>query len=474
MAATISDVFKRQILRNLYEDLYNIKDSDTNPNGDSDRYYIGIARIEEWDSEANPPSPVPSFSQIHDFQSRLQSIKRVVDASFVVTRYNWSSGTVYTSYDDQYHSNTTIGAGLNIAGPWYVITDTNDVYLCIQQAKTATGTAKVSTVKPTGSLTTPFATADGYVWKFLYNVGAAAAVRYLSSNYMPVKFIDSGSTTSEIQQEGIKNAAIPGQIVGIAVDSGGTGYTSRPTITIHGDAESDASAYVNITAGGQIYEVIMKSDSSQTTYKLGKNYNFASIELSGGGGTGAKLRPIYSQPNGLGYDPRIDLASTALMFNAKLEGADGGDFFTNNDFRQVGLLRNPYDSADSATRTFFTDTTGITLQTLTYSGSVFGTISGDEEVLGVTTGAKAIIDYHDTANKKLYVHQTSLTGFEAFNGSENLQVTTGSGSETRTSTTALTKAEAYRYDNEVLYIDNRIAVLRSTEQTEDIKIVIEL
>lgn len=471
MAATISDVFKRQILRNLYEDLYNIKDSDGNPSGDSDRYYVGIARIEEWDSEANPPSPVPSPSQVHDFQSRLQSIKRVVDASFVVTRYNWSSGTVYTAYDDQYHSNTTIGAGLNIVGPWYVITDANNIYLCIQQAKTTAGAAKVSTVKPTGTLTTPFATADGYVWKFLYNVGAAAATRYLSSGYVPVKFIDSGSSASEIQQQGIKNAAIPGQIVGIAVDSGGSGYTSRPTITIHGDGDSSASAYANITAGGQIYEVIMKSDSSQTTYKLGKNYNFASIELSGGGGTGAKLRPIYSQPNGLGYDPRIDLASTALMFNAKLEGADGGDFFTNNDFRQVGLLRNPYDSADSATRTFFTDATGITLQTLTYDGTsgVFGEVA-DLEVVGGTTGAKAIIDYHDAGNYKLYVHQTSETGFEAFDSGENITADL----LTKTSTSALTKAEAYRYDNEVLYIDNRIAVLRSAEQTEDIKIVIEL
>ena len=56
MAATISDKFKIDLLQNIFNQYQNIGVTV----GDSDRFYMGIGRTEEWDSDAVPPVPNPS------------------------------------------------------------------------------------------------------------------------------------------------------------------------------------------------------------------------------------------------------------------------------------------------------------------------------------------------------------------------------------------------------------------------------
>ena len=53
---------------------------------------------------------------------------------------------------------------------------------------------------------------------------------------------------------------------------------------------------------------------------------------------------------GLGHDPTDDLKSSSLMFNAKPTGEESLDFIIGQDFRQVGLLKNP--KVDSSGNTF--------------------------------------------------------------------------------------------------------------------------
>ena len=117
--------------------------------------------------------------------------------------------------------------------------DNNQVYLCIQQSRNSAGNAQVSTVQPTGNTTgVPFDTADGYIWKFLYSIGALDANKFVSANYIPTKLITSTTEDSpapDIEQETVQNNAIVGQVVGYQVTSGGAGYTSVPTVTIVGD-----------------------------------------------------------------------------------------------------------------------------------------------------------------------------------------------------------------------------------------------
>ena len=50
------------------------------------------------------------------------------------------------------------------------------------------------------------------------------------------------------------------------------------------------------------------------------------------------------------------------MFNAKPDGTEDGDFIVGNDFRQIGLIKNPKMHRDSD----FTAETGIALPYLQF------------------------------------------------------------------------------------------------------------
>ena len=78
---------------------------------------------------------------------------------------------------------------------YYVLTEDNQVYICLQQGKSVTGTANASTVKPTGTVAKPFKTADGYVWKFLFSLSAARSSKFLSSN-LRLSWFDNAITSN--------------------------------------------------------------------------------------------------------------------------------------------------------------------------------------------------------------------------------------------------------------------------------------
>ena len=80
-------------------------------------------------------------------------------------------------------------------------------------------------------------------------------------------------------------------------------------------------------------------DDSGTGKALGEGYDYASVSITGGGGSGAIARAILSQDSGLGADPRKDLRSFALMFNAKIDGSEGDTIQVGNDFRQTVLYK---------------------------------------------------------------------------------------------------------------------------------------
>lgn len=500
MAATITEILKRDILEDLFNRTQNINVN----SGDSDRFYLAIGRCEEWDSDLEPPVPNSGKNDTLQFQASVQSMKLVPDVSYVVPRYNWTAGNQYEAWDDDYNSNTVVSATGDITNPYYVFTDDNNVFVCIQQGRTAQGVVRNSLYKPTDTTGNPFSAGeDGYIWRFLFNIGAAEARKFLTSNYMPVeKILDSSQggpalgdlSVSRLQQLGIQQAAIPGQMIGIAVDSGGSGYTSRPTITIEPvglfgvDSVTPAAAYANINDAGQITEVIMKTDSSQGDsaggFSFGRDYHDAAIIVSGGGGTGAKLRALIASDSGMGANPFKDLNASAIMFNTTLTGDENDDFVTTNDFRQIGIIRNPLK--DSAQYQSFSGVVGdsaaqdVTLSALkrlhVSSGLISSNITGDQIVEGTST-AKAIVNSYDAANQILYVHQTRETGFKAFDSSDTVTVSEGGGSAavvTSAGLPVLRPSEVDKYSGEVLYIDNRSPVTRDNEQTEDIKVIIDL
>jgi len=455
MPAIITDRFKKELISEIQTD---IADSANN-------YYVGIARSVDWDSSDTAPTPLNTTRELRNAQLQAMSVKKVEANSFVIPRYTWSLGAVYSAYND------------NIAGhpiqSYYVITDENQVYMVLEQGQNASGVAVTSTVKPTGTATTPFQTADGYTWKFLYSIGALRASQFLAANFMPVtKFdaFDSASNADHVEQYGIQQAAVPRQITGYTVVDGGSGFTTVPTLTVVGDG---TGAKVDATiSGGEITKARLHDSSGEFT--LGTGYTRAHVTVSGGGGSGANIRPIFGPPDGLGADPRDDLRATAIMFQASPDGTEGSNWVTGNDFRQVMLVKNP-NIADSAAS--FTATTGNALRRLKFA-SKSAEFSADNTMLGATSGAKAYVVKTDS--DEVWYVQNEDTLFDAFTEGESISETNGSGAGVLDAGGVDSDTNAFIYPDvnlttgETLYIDNRAAITRSTDQSEDVKIIIQL
>ena len=455
MPAIITDRFKKEILLNLQEDI----DSAAN------NYYVSVGRPIDWNGTDTAPTPTNAIRTIRDAQNNMTAVKNVEAHSFVIPRYSWSLGAIYQAYND-----SSVGHPSN---SFYVITDENNVYVCLEAGQTALGQSVTSTVKPTGTLTTAFETADGYVWKFLYSVGALRASQFLSANFMPVtKFgaFDSDDAADHVEQVGIQNAAVAGQITGYQVTAGGSGYTTAPIVTVVGNGtEAKASATIS---GGAVTKIVVKDSDGQKAH--GSLYTNAHIEITGGAGTGAKGRPIIGPAAGFGADPRDDLKATAMMFTAKPAGAEGSNWVVNNDFRQVTLIKN-IELPDSDA--LYTGVTGNALRRMEFA-NITATFSADKTIQGATSLAKAYVVKSDSDT--VWYIQDSDTQFTLFAEGETISETDGAGSGILEATGD--DADAYAYVNgdvdpssgEVMYIDNRAAIQRSADQTEDIKIIIQL
>lgn len=453
MVAIVTDPLKLKFA----EFIFNEATSTT----DSHEYYIGIGKADTYDSSDTVATPVRTLQEEREARNNLQSVKKVTGTSFVIPRYNWSSGSTYSPWQD---NQTGIPSN-----SYYVMTEDNEVYICLQQGKSATGTSNASTVKPSYTdagvtETQAFETSDGYRWKLMYALSASRASTFLSSGFIPCQnvTIDSGSANAfELQQLNIQNTSLPGAILGVEIVDAGTGYTSAPTITFKGNG-SGATATATIS-GGAIVKIEMDNESAG----MGSGYDYASATVTGN----ASLRPILAPQRGIGNDARADLKSSSIMFNIKPSGTENDTFNITNDFRQILLLRNldEMDSAQNGNR--YTGTSSKAQRFLTITGTVSASnFVVDEKITGGTSGVTAFVDELDSnSGNRIFFHQNGNNIAGNFTDGETI---TGSGSGSATVDSGDKHTTVDNHSGEVLYIENRARVIRSNTQTEDIKVII--
>jgi hypothetical protein len=411
----------------------------------TDSTYLYIGRSQQWpSSDTAIATPVDTVADKNNVHQNMIALKKVAqsDVSHCITRYNWLSGTTYIAYDDQLSS---LGSS-----QYYVITDELNIYKCLQAG------AGASVVKPTGQ-TVNAANAiesDGYVWKFMYTLSGTQATKFLTNSFIPVNILptDDGSLQFDVQT-GAQN----GSIHRVLVTAGGSGYTSTPTVTITGNGSSATAAATVV--GGVVTAISMSN--------IGSGYNEALVAITGGGGTGAVARAIISPPGGHGANAADELGAFFMMCNVNLDSAEGsGDFPIDNDFRQLGLIRNPFNYGTT------TKATASTLQatrSLVYASLAGGAFAVDQIITGGTSGAQAYITSIDVGTNTVRYHQDESTGYGVFQTSETIS----NASSVTATISSLGNPEVAKFTGEVLYIENRSAVARANSQIEDIKLVLE-
>ena len=213
-----------------------------------------------------------------------------------------------------------------------------------------------------------------------------------------------------------------------------------------------------------------------------------------GSGTGGVVRVIISPKGGHGFNAINELGGHFVMTNTTLTSAEGDDFTISNDFRNVGIVVDPFDFGTTTVAT-------ATTRRITYAvkfTSVTGTFDVDEQITQASTGAVGRVVEWDSTRNILYYQQerfstygtaTTTQSYVAFSGANNITGTTSSAVGTPISdvsdTTTLAGGQTISFANgyanpelqpdsgNIVYTENRKPIQRVSDQTEDIKIIIE-
>ena len=459
----------------------------------AETYYLFIGRAHAWASDADvqgntitegtdaaPPTPNDDVtSEFYNYDDMLGAkIIASSDVSRVIPRRNWTTGTTYDMYEHNISSSNTANSGAtNLYDSTFVVMNSSyAVYKVIENDG-----ATASTVEPTSTSNSIFSTSDGYRWKYMYSLTSAETLNFMSTDFIHC------STDSTVSA-----AAVDGALDTILVVAGGSSYNTSSgstisAIPIRGDGSSGVAS-VTISSGA-ISAATVTTAGTGYTYAYIRNADIIAATNAGGAGSGGNLNVIIPPKGGHGADALKELGSFYVMLNKSLTGVEGtSDIGVANDFRRIGLIRNPYNYG---TTTVASATTRRQLYAAVFS-SVSGTFTADEEINQATTGAVGKVIEYDSDNKLLYWYQTrfpdvgtdsdgNLTAFSGANAitgqSSSASATPNTSSSTDVNVVSITSGYStpeLAYDSgDILYVEERSPITRASDQTENIKLIIE-
>jgi len=303
-------------------------------------------------------------------------------------------------------------------------------------------------------------TGDGYKWKYLYTIDSASKRKFFTAEWMPV-----------LRNYDVANYATSGSIDILKIVSSGTGYNSNQAaananiLTISGDG-TGARYSAKVNSSGSIYDI--------NTLDVGSGYTYATIAISGVGGSGANLIPVISPQNGHGYDPVYELGAGNILISVDLEedendtipveAAVGSDVF---DYHQICMIKDPlltdgtsaiainYDLTTKIETQGLAANTTFRMDELVYQGSVSNQTF------------KATVVKWDPSLKILHV--INPIGSISFN-----KALIGEESGITTTVNDILSPLFRQYSGKILYINNTAGIIRSSKQTEQIRLAISL
>ena len=342
---------------------------------------------------------------------------------------------------------------------------------------------------PSGTSTNILTTGDGYKWKYMYTISASDVIKFVTSDFVPVKTIGakaavegdvgglgSAATDDSSTQWDVENGAVDGSIEHARVTAGGSSYGSdgNYNVAISGDG---ASGQLQVTVSSGAITAV-------TVNAVGSGYSVASIDngllrtATSSSGSGATFDIIISPKNGHGADPVEELGGNYVIVNSRLEYAEGsGDFPTDNDFRQIGLIVNPTNVGGNtlSSATTLSALNRISLQSGATMPAVDATIASAASITtGTATGKVVSVD---STNRYVYYlpHVDSVGNYNAFANSNGVFVgSTQKGTILASGGVSSAYPEIQRNSGDIVYLENRGAVARAADQIEDIKLIIEM
>lgn len=415
------------------------------------KIYLTFGRSEAWANDAAPLQANASVSSANEVWANMIGGKRITgnDIRHVIPRYDWTLNGNYPAYD---HCTCAVDPATANA-PFYVLTSDYNVYKCL-----ANNHGGVSSIMPTRLDTSGvISESDGYIWKYMYTVSPAEQLKFTTASYIPVKTLtaDDNSLQWTVQEN-----AIHGGIEVVRVINAGTGYTSNSNISIKISGDG-----VGANAFAQINSI---SNTISTIYvdNPGTGYTYANVTITTtGAGSNASFRAIIPPPEGHGSDPISELGGSFLMLNPRIQADESGVLLTNHEYRQISIMRDPsfYGTSTISSNTVFSQVTRCVV-----SGASADYVANEAVYQGTnidTATFKARVVEWDSANGTIMLSNVV--------GTPSSDILIGINSGATRFVNSVTNPDMKAYSGKLLYIDNISSIERSTDQTEDFKIVLK-
>lgn len=491
--------------------------------------YVTIGKHIPYANDAVPEIIIDSISTEKFIWDNMIAGKKVTgnDVELVTPKVVWEANNIYRQYDDTIEIDELLSANASQnLKPMYVINSEGNVYKCVSN-----NVSTYSSVEPVGQNVSGagnILTADGYIWKYMYNV--LVGNRFSSNNWIPAP-----TSSNDLGYSVNANTSVPGELLTITVTDAGYGYKDN-TITvsafssacsiltidysvdmpntfalnmgisgtgISGDAYITAIDNVNRTinlaygttssgggAGNTLSvftRVVIQGDgtgalcsatlSNSTISKIdvtnfGQNYSYGNVLIYGTatGANVANARIILPPKYGHGYNSALDLGAHNAMIAIKVgevDSSEGNVISTSTTFRQYALLRNPHK----------------------YGETVEVAYSNANSAISQTTDLSLIAG--DAYNANEFVYQGPLSN-PTFSGYVNTQTSSiinltnvrGSvtiGSVLKGTATNLTGRTIFSidypelepYTGDILYAENFTSIQRNNGQAENIKFIVK-
>jgi hypothetical protein len=485
--------------------------------------FIGLPNPTDIQSDwnTNPPAPRDSFNEENDVWDTVIALKKInaSDARQVVRKKVWTSGTSYDMYRHDYSRSNpaAVSGSTNLySSNFFVMNSEFKVYVCLQNGTDPENpNGKPSLDEPLFTDLEPKSagtSGDGYIWKYLYTIKSGDIVKFDSTDFMPVP----SNWETNTDNQSVRDNAVDGSIKIVTITNRGVGVgTANRTYTrvpIKGDGDG-AECTIVVDNDQQV--------SSITVSNQGSNYTYGNVDLVGGGVPTGTTRPtfdtIISPKGGHGSDIYRELGATNVLLYSRIENDnENPDFITGNQVSRVGIFENPKSFGTNSILTLDKASSlgAIRLTGVGYSSATFTADSYVRQTISTgNTAVARVVNYDQTTGVLKYWQDRSLAGFNTVGtaqtdptygfellsftgnpttggsitisgGSINLSISTSfTGVSTvinnrtyylgQSFSNGLSDPEVKKHSGNLIYIDNRPSITRSSNQKEDIKVILQ-
>ncbi len=261
--------------------------------------YLAIGKPTAWTEETAPDDVGLGDKDEYTTLKNIIALKRITQSDIRngITRYNWIENTVYDQYDHHkdplvYGSNDTF-----YTNPFYVIVHDDDesykLYKCINNNNGA-----MSTIQPTATITDAyFELSDGYVWKYMGKVKEIDKdfITYSHIPLSPINDVESDQYAIHVNslshQCSLSTFKLLNQIGTFNVN------VATTTTVIGGTPTTNALAKANVKLD-KVNQVLVDNNECGQGYDYNQKV-YAITKITSAVGSGASVGPITVSDGGV-------------------------------------------------------------------------------------------------------------------------------------------------------------------------------